>query len=55
MADVSAERELSAVNARRGVANDALRVEADGALQRSEAAQEVSPNPFLTLVTRAAL
>ena len=55
MADVSAEREFSAVNARRGVANDALRVEADGALQRSEAAQEVSPNPFLTLVTRAAL
>jgi hypothetical protein len=52
-ADVSSERELSAANARRGVASDALRVEADGAQQRAEAAQEVagstcahSPAPF---------
>ena len=40
-ADVAAERESSALNARRGVANDALRVEADGALQRAEAAKDV--------------
>ena len=49
-ADVAAERESSALNARRGVANDALRVEADGALQRAEAAKDVramarSPQP----------
>lgn len=41
-ADVSSERELSAANARRGVATDALRVEADGAQHRAEAAQEVA-------------
>ena len=40
-ADVSSERELSAANARRGVAADALRVEADGAQHRAEAAQQV--------------
>jgi hypothetical protein len=40
-ADVSSEREVSAANARRGVATDALRVEVDGAQHRAEAAQEV--------------
>ena len=41
-ADVSSEREVSAANARRGVATDALRVEADGAQHRAEAAQQVT-------------
>ena len=41
-ADVSSEREVSAANARRGVATDALRVEVDGAQHRAEAAQEVT-------------
>lgn len=40
-ADVSSERELSAANARRGIATDALRVEADGAQHRAGAAREV--------------
>ena len=56
-ADVAAERESSALNARRGVANDALRVEADGALQRAEAAKDVrakarSPQPTDTTNSR---
>ena len=41
-ADVSSEREVSAANARRGVATDALRVEADGAHHRAEAAEQVT-------------
>jgi len=61
MGDVSSERELSAANARRGVATDALRVEADGAQHRAEAADEVTeslsdspsaPSSKLTAVVR---
>lgn len=51
-ADVAAERESSALNARRGVANDALRVEADGALQRAEAAKDVRAMPRSTTTNR---
>ena len=65
MGDVSSERELSAANARRGVATDALRVEADGAHHRAEAADEVTesdlsdspsaPSSKLTAVVRRSL